>query len=89
MDDAPLGMIGLGPAFPLFWLTGMSDPSEWMLFAGIILHGVCFDFFFVTGTDLHGQQSRCKDPRAPHRVMITMATYGVGMWIGTWLSGIM
>src|SRR3546814_15167668 len=57
-----------------------------MLFAGIILHGVCFDFFFVTGQIY-------TDTKAGERIknsaqgMITMATYGIGMWIGTLLSG--
>ncbi len=80
-----LGMIAWALRFICFGY-GDSGANLWMLFAGILLHGVCFDFFFVTGqiyTDSkagHAIQSQAQG-------MITMATYGIGMWIGTLLSG--
>jgi MFS family permease len=58
----------------------------WMLFAGIILHGVCFDFFFVTGQIYTDSKADIKI-QSSAQGLITMATYGVGMWIGTLLSG--
>jgi MFS family permease len=57
-----------------------------MLFAGIILHGVCFDFFFVTGQIYTDSKAGIRI-QSQAQGMITMATYGIGMWIGTLLSG--
>ena len=57
-----------------------------MLIAGIVMHGICYDFFFVTGqiyTDnLAGEQSK-----SAAQGVITLATYGVGMLLGSLLSG--
>ena len=70
----------------LFFAYGNGDAAYWMLIAGIVLHGVCYDFFFVTGqiyTDnLAGEQSK-----SAAQGFITLATYGVGMLIGSLLSG--
>jgi nucleoside transporter len=70
----------------LFFAYGDGASSYWMLIAGIVLHGVCYDFFFVTGqiyTDnLAGEQFK-----SAAQGFITLATYGVGMLIGTLLSG--
>jgi MFS family permease len=57
-----------------------------MLFAGIILHGVCFDFFFVTG-QIYTDSKAGLNIQSSAQGMITVATYGIGMWIGTLLSG--
>lgn len=65
---------------------GDAGPGEWMLFAGIILHGVCFDFFFVTG-QIYTDSKAGIAIQSSAQGMITMATYGIGMWIGTLLSG--
>lgn len=71
-----------------FVLFGYGDagPGLWMLFAGIALHGVCFDFFFVTG-QIYTDTKAGERIKSSAQGMITMATYGIGMWIGTLLSG--
>jgi nucleoside transporter len=80
-----LGMIAWTLRFLCFGF-GNAGPGEWMLFAGIILHGVCFDFFFVTGQIYTDSKAGVKI-QSSAQGMITMATYGIGMWIGTLLSG--
>ena len=70
----------------VFFAYGNGDSTYWMLITGIVLHGICYDFFFVTGqiyTDnLAGEQSK-----SAAQGFITLATYGVGMLIGSLLSG--
>ena len=70
----------------LFFAYGNGGSTYWMLIAGIVLHGICYDFFFVTGqiyTDnLAGEQSK-----SAAQGFITLATYGVGMLMGSLLSG--
>jgi nucleoside transporter len=80
-----LGMIAWTLRFLCFGY-GNAGPMEWMLFAGIILHGVCFDFFFVTG-QIYTDSKAGVRIQSQAQGMITMATYGIGMWIGTLLSG--
>jgi nucleoside transporter len=65
---------------------GNMASSEWMLYAGIILHGICYDFFFVTGYMYTEKKAGQKFKNAAQG-LFTFATYGVGMFIGTWFSG--
>lgn len=80
-----IGMIAWVLRFVCFGY-GDADGYLWMLFAGIILHGVCFDFFFVTG-QIYTNSKAGEGIKSSAQGMITMATYGIGMWIGTKLSG--
>ena len=80
-----VGMIAWAIRF-LFFGYGNTGAGEWMLFAGIILHGVCFDFFFVTG-QIYTDSKAGERIQSSAQGMITMATYGIGMWIGAILAG--
>ena len=65
---------------------GNIDTNLWMLYAGIILHGICYDFFFVTGY-MYTEKKAGEKIKNAAQGLFTFATYGVGMFIGTWFSG--
>ena len=70
----------------LLFASGNNGSLVWMLYAGIVLHGVCYDFFFVTG-QIYVDRKAPGDLRAAAQGFIAFATLGVGMFIGSWLSG--
>jgi nucleoside transporter len=65
---------------------GNMDANVWMLYAGIILHGVCYDFFFVTGY-MYTEKKSNERIKSASQGLFTFVTYGLGMFIGTWFSG--
>ena len=64
---------------------GNIDANLWMLYVGIILHGICYDFFFVTG-NIYTDQEAGPKIRSSAQGLITLATYGIGMYIGFWAA---
>ena len=65
---------------------GNSDQLMWMLWTGIFLHGICYDFFFVVG-QVYIDREAPPALRAAAQGLITLITYGAGMLVGSWLSG--
>ena len=65
---------------------GNTGVNTWMLYAGIILHGVCYDFFFVTGY-MYTEKKAGERIKNAAQGLFTFATYGLGMFIGTYFSG--
>lgn len=80
-----IGMIAWVLRYLLF-TYGNVDDNLWMLYAGIILHGVCYDFFFVTG-QIYTDQKAGENVRSSAQGLITLATYGLGMYIGFYVAG--
>jgi nucleoside transporter len=81
-----IGMIAWVLRYLLF-AYGNVDDNLWMLYVGIILHGICYDFFFVTG-QIYTDQKAAENIRSSAQGLITLATYGVGMYIGFYLAGL-
>ena len=82
-------IVGLIAWIVRFICFGYGDgiSSEWILYIGIILHGVCYDFFFVTGQIYTDQKAGEKIKNAAQG-LTTLATYGIGMGIGSKISGV-
>jgi MFS family permease len=70
----------------IFFAYGNADSNYWMLLAGIIIHGVCYDFFFVAG-QIYTDNLAGERYKNSAQGFITLATYGVGMLIGFTISG--
>jgi nucleoside transporter len=69
-------------------LFALSAPASvvWMIMGGIILHGICYDFFFVTG-QIYVDKISTKEIRGQAQGFLVLMTYGAGMFIGAQVSG--
>lgn len=75
-----IGMLGWVLRYLLFAM-GAPEQVVWMLFIGIALHGICYDFFFVTGF-IYADKAAPKAIRGQVQSMLVFFTQGVGMFIG-------
>jgi nucleoside transporter len=82
-------VVGMAAWATRYLLFAFGNPAElvFMYYLGIVLHGVCYDFFFVTG-QIYVDNTAPKANQASAQGFITLVTYGIGMLIGTWISGL-
>jgi nucleoside transporter len=81
-----IGMLAWACRYVLF-AFGNAQELAFMLIIGIALHGVCYDFFFVSG-QIYTDAKAGAEHKAAAQGLITLATYGVGMLIGFWIAGL-
>ena len=78
-------MIAWAVRYALF-AFGDAGALSFMLIMGIALHGICYDFFFVSG-QIYTDSKAGEKYKSAAQGLITLATYGVGMLIGFWVAG--
>lgn len=65
---------------------GNNGDLFFMLVTGIALHGICYDFFFVSG-QIYTDSKAGDKVKSAAQGLITLATYGIGMLVGFWVAG--
>lgn len=81
-----VGMLAWAARYAMFAYGNGSDLS-FLLIIGIALHGVCYDFFFVSG-QIYTDSKAGPQYKSAAQGMITLATYGIGMLIGFYVAGV-
>ncbi len=81
-------MIGMGAWVLRYLLFAMAAPAGvfWMIVGGILLHGICYDFFFVTG-QIYVDKKSTPEVRGQAQGFLVLITYGVGMLVGAQVAG--
>ena len=80
-----VGMLAWAVRYALF-AYGNAGELTFMLIMGIALHGICYDFFFVSG-QIYTDFKAGEKVKSAAQGLITLATYGVGMLVGFWVAG--
>jgi nucleoside transporter len=80
--------VGMGAWVLRYALFAMAAPDAvfWMIVGGILLHGICYDFFFVTG-QIYVDKKATPAIRGQAQGFLVLVTYGVGMLIGAQVAG--
>ena len=78
-------MFAWGIRYALF-AYGNAGDLFFMIVTGIALHGICYDFFFVSG-QIYTDSKAGEKVKSAAQGLITLATYGIGMLVGFWVAG--
>ena len=80
--------IGMAAWILRYALFAMGAPEAvfWMVAAGILMHGICYDFFFVTG-QIYVDKKSTPAVRGQAQGFLVLVTYGLGMFIGAQIAG--
>lgn len=81
-----IGMAAWAVRYVLFAFGAPAFPMVLMYWVAILLHGVCYDFFFVTG-QIYVDRKAPKEIQASAQGLIALVTYGAGMVIGNFIAG--
>jgi nucleoside transporter len=81
-------LVGMGAWVLRYVLFALAAPAAvfWMIVVGILLHGICYDFFFVTG-QIYVDKKSTPGIRGQAQGLLVFVTYGVGMLIGAQIAG--
>ena len=83
-----LGMLAWGLRYGVFALGGHFGLAfYWPVILCLTLHGVCYDFFFAAGF-IHVDNESPSDIKGSAQALFVFLTYGLGMWLGSELSGV-
>lgn len=84
-----IGMLAWGLRYAIFAWGGMYPVGTfyWPVILCLTLHGVCYDFFFAAGF-IHVDNESPSDIRGSAQALFVFLTYGLGMWLGSELSGV-
>lgn len=82
-----VGMIAWAVRFGLFSAFDSQRDALWMLYLGIAVHGMCYDFIFVMGR-MYVDSRAGAQIRGAAQGLHAFVTLGAGMFIGSWLSGV-
>lgn len=82
-----IGMAAWAARFALFAYFHEQPTATWMVLGGILLHGMCYDFIFVMGR-MYVDKAAGDGLRASAQGLHAVFTLGAGMFVGSWLSGV-
>ena len=82
-----IGMLSWCLRYVMFAL-GIAEELRWMIYIGIFLHGMCYDFFFVIGF-IYTDKVAGEKVKGQAQSLLVLFTYGVGMLIGSQISGML
>lgn len=81
-------LLGLAAWSLRYTMLAFGDAANlmWLFYGAILLHGICYDFFFMTG-QLYADQQAPRHLRGTSQGFMMFLTYGLGMFLGSLFSG--